>query len=619
VDGLSLPVYREGAQRIWRLYRRGFNLDRKNELSIVCRMSIALALLCSTALIPSLVSAQVIQSASPSGTVVPPAAQIVDQAGNIWVLGPASPDGGYDFPIFENGIQAAYGVGGLLYYGNGSLYTENLTFQTWYLWTGLSWQNVASPLSNPPPAPPSPTPVSASSPGPSSPSPVGTTIPPAAQIIDQAGNVWTLGTSSPDGGYDFPILENGTQAGYGVGGTLYYNGNVYTENLNFQTWYVWTGSSWQNVPAPLLSPAATATPAPAPTLTPSPTPTAIPPATQITDQAGNVWTLGAITRDGLDFQVLKNGVQANGGSGGLIYYNGNIFTENILYHTWYQWNGSSWSYTATDPRPNMSAVPPGYVLTFDDEFTTLSISGSYPATYDGSNWYMGPSNALNCCLSTTTGTPLWMYPQQQDGHPGTQDPSPYSLLTDGGLEITMNYYPNLTYQGQGIIYSGDISTVDQNGRGFSQKYGYWEVSAQFPSGTGVWPAIWMLPANVAGTPTPGGEIDIQEGHSIASTPTQMAITLHDWTSSTNPVPGWYSINEPTTDTYHVYGMLWTAQTMTFYFDNQQVWQTATPAVMNTPYYLILDLGLGSGWPAGLGITPFPQDMRIQHVRVYNAP
>jgi beta-glucanase (GH16 family) len=221
-------------------------------------------------------------------------------------------------------------------------------------------------------------------------------------------------------------------------------------------------------------------------------------------------------------------------------------------------------------------------------------------------------------MTTTTGTPAFMYPTQQDGHPGTQDPSPYSLLGGGGLEITLNYYSNLTHQGAGIIYSGDISTVDQNGTGFSQMYGYWEVSAKFPSGTGVWPAIWMFPANVAGTSTPGGEIDIQEGHSIAGTPTQMAITLHDWTS-TNEQIGFYSINEPTEDTYHVYGMLWTAQTMTFYFDNQQVWQIATPAVMNTPYYLILDLGLGSGWPAGVGITPFPQDMLVQYVRVYKAP
>jgi hypothetical protein len=603
----------KGAKYMRWPYYCEFSLDRTNDLSIISRMTIALALVGSTAMSSSLAFAQ-----SPSGTSVPPTARIVDQAGNTWTLGTASPDGGYDFPILQNGIQAAYGVGGLLYYSNGGVYTENLTFQTWYIWTGVSWQNVAGPVSSPPSAGTTP-------PATSTPSPVGTIVPPATQIVDQSGNVWTLGTSSPDGGYDFPILKNGTQAAYGVGGTLYYNGNLYTENLNFQTWYVWSGSSWQSVAAPLLTLAATSTPAPptpAPTATSaqSPIPTAIPPATRITDKAGNVWTLGAITSDGLDSQILQNGAQANGGSGGLIYYNGSIFTENILYHTWYQWNGSSWIYITTDPRPNMSAVPPGYVLSFDDEFATLSISPSYPATYDGSNWYMGPSNALNCCLSTTTGTPLWMYPQQQDGHPGIQDPSPYSSLAGGGLDITMNYYPNFTYQGRpGIIYSGDISTVDQNGNGFSQMYGYWEVSAKFPSGTGVWPAIWMLPANVAGTLTPGGEIDIQEGHSIAGTPTQMDITLHDWTSSKNPVPAWYSINEPTTDTYHVYGMLWTAQTMTFYFDNQQIWQTATPAVMNTPYYLILDLGLGSGWPAGVGITPFPQDMLIQYVRIYKAP
>ena len=52
---------------------------------------------------------------------------------------------------------------------------------------------------------------------------------PAAQIVDSSGNVWTLGAAAGDG--DYLILENGVQAGGGEGGVLYYNGDIYTENV----------------------------------------------------------------------------------------------------------------------------------------------------------------------------------------------------------------------------------------------------------------------------------------------------------------------------------------------------------------------------------------------------
>jgi hypothetical protein len=52
-----------------------FSLDRSNDLSIISRVIIGLALVGSTAMSWSLAFAQ-----SPSGTSVPPTAQIVDQA-----------------------------------------------------------------------------------------------------------------------------------------------------------------------------------------------------------------------------------------------------------------------------------------------------------------------------------------------------------------------------------------------------------------------------------------------------------------------------------------------------------------------------------------------------------
>ena len=70
-----------------------------------------------------------------------------------------------------------------------------------------------------------------------------------------------------------------------------------------------------------------------------------------------------------------------------------------------------------------------------------------------------------------------------------------------------------------------------------------------------------------------------------------------------------------TDGFHTYGMLWTPSTMTFYFDGTVTFQAPTPSIMQQPYYLIVDLGLGGGWPTNT--TPPVNDEVIQYVRVYS--
>jgi hypothetical protein len=68
----------------------------------------------------------------------------------------------------------------------------------------------------------------------------GTTIPPAASIIDASGNTWTLSNGAQ-------VLENGNLVGtYGSSGVilvLWYNSTIYQEN-NTNNWYSWSGTDW---------------------------------------------------------------------------------------------------------------------------------------------------------------------------------------------------------------------------------------------------------------------------------------------------------------------------------------------------------------------------------------
>ncbi|MDR3608324.1 MAG: glycoside hydrolase family 16 protein [Oligoflexia bacterium] len=157
-----------------------------------------------------------------------------------------------------------------------------------------------------------------------------------------------------------------------------------------------------------------------------------------------------------------------------------------------------------------------------------------------------------------------------------------------------------------------MATVDSSHNGFSQQYGYFEMAASFPSDPGTWPAFWMLPANQS---QGEGEIDIIEAYTQFNN--AYCANLHDWSNTPNSAQGCPTVNANTLSGYHTYGMLWTASTMTFYFDGVQVWQHPTLSVMNTPYYMLVDLGIGGGWNTSQ--TTSPSVMGVKYVRAYRAP
>ena len=239
-----------------------------------------------------------------------------------------------------------------------------------------------------------------------------------------------------------------------------------------------------------------------------------------------------------------------------------------------------------------------YTLTFEDDFRSLN-SISNGNTYDGAKWYNGVEQ---CCMSDIGGSGA-MYPTKL----GDVSVNPYSI-SDDGLSITLSR--------KGVNwFSGILTSVDKTGRGFAQKYGYFEIRAKLPPGPGTWPAFWMKSATNLSTRENIGEIDIFEQY--GKFPEAFCTTYHDWSKQTTPYYNCKNRTPDLTEDFHTWGLLWTETKMTVYFDNRKINETVTPPAMQQAYYLILNLGIGGGWPTDQ--TPETNVMQVQYVRAYAPP
>lgn len=187
--------------------------------------------------------------------------------------------------------------------------------------------------------------------------------------------------------------------------------------------------------------------------------------------------------------------------------------------------------------------------------------------------------------------------------------NPFSIK-QGVLQITAERSRNSCLYG--YKYTSGLITSEAT---FTQTYGYFEMRAKLPAGRGLWPAFWLLPADKSWPP----EIDIMEilSHDL----TTLYTTLHTNETGTHTKSDIPATKIPNSSfDFHTYAVDWGPQETVFYFDDKEIGRRPTPADMNKPFFLLINLAVGGYWPGSpTALTKFPATYQVDWVRVWQRP
>jgi beta-glucanase (GH16 family) len=285
-------------------------------------------------------------------------------------------------------------------------------------------------------------------------------------------------------------------------------------------------------------------------------------------------------QNNLEFTVqLKN---PKAGTLGVTSAKGTIITENGI-----NLSTDNGGYSTPNSYPN-------YTLVWSDEFSGTSLDLNSWNQEIGNNNGWG-NNELEYYTNSTKNTFV----------------SNGNLIIEARKEAISGF--NYT--------SGRMTT--QNKKTFT--FGRIDIRAKLPVGKGIWPALWMLGANINTVGWPAsGEIDIME--LIGTYPARTHGTLH-WkpvTGNSINKGGYYDL--PSGDfsqKFHVFSIVWTQDMIKWYVDDIHFLTLskadfgAANYPFNAPEFFIFNVAVGGNWPGPPDAnTSFPQRMFVDYVRVF---
>lgn len=197
----------------------------------------------------------------------------------------------------------------------------------------------------------------------------------------------------------------------------------------------------------------------------------------------------------------------------------------------------------------------------------------------------------------------------------TDRPENVSLNGEGQLAITARREP---YMGREYT-SGRIKTQDL----FERTGGRFEARIRLPRGQGIWPAFWLLGADIDTVGWPVcGEIDVMEYR--GQEPSTIHASLHGpGYSGGNAITRRFDLVGDRFDLdFHVFAVDWRSDSIAWWVDDTLI-QTIKPSdapgqwVFDHPFYILLNVAVGGGFvgPPDAN-TSFPQTMLVDWVRVY---
>ncbi len=241
-----------------------------------------------------------------------------------------------------------------------------------------------------------------------------------------------------------------------------------------------------------------------------------------------------------------------------------------------------------------------YELVWSDEFDYVGLPDTHKWNYDtvGNAWGWG-NNELQFYTTNRTEN---------------------AFVENGILSITAR-------KDSGYIYPYTSSRLTTKGKG-DWLYGRIEIMAKIPGGTGLWPAIWMLPTDweYGGWPA-SGEIDIMEH--VGYDPDSIHFTVHtqDYNHTLGTQRSSVIFFPEGEKEFHLYAVEWEEDKCAFFLDEKKVFTFKKESdnfaqwPFNKRYHLLLNVAVGGNWGGRFGVDDsiFPRSMEIDYVRVYQKP
>ena len=193
-----------------------------------------------------------------------------------------------------------------------------------------------------------------------------------------------------------------------------------------------------------------------------------------------------------------------------------------------------------------------------------------------------------------------------------------AYVQDGILHIRANKedYEGAKYTSARMITKGK----------FSFTYGTVEARIALPVGKGIWPAFWMLGANIDAVSWPAcGEIDIIEAVNsenivYGTNHWQYEGSHAEYGNNTNDFHG--AKKELDITQFHTYKMVWNSEVIAMYVDDFKYHEISIKDnaggtdAFHKPQFFLLNVAVAGNWPGfEVDDAQFPNEMLVDYIRV----
>ncbi|HEX7019395.1 MAG TPA: glycoside hydrolase family 16 protein [Gemmatimonadaceae bacterium] len=207
----------------------------------------------------------------------------------------------------------------------------------------------------------------------------------------------------------------------------------------------------------------------------------------------------------------------------------------------------------------------------------------------------------------------------------TTRPENVALDGRGHLMVTLRTEPSSTsdqcWYGQCRYSSARLKTQGL----FTKAYGRFEARIRVPRGRGLWPAFWMLGANMDSVGWPrSGEVDIMENR--GREPRIVYGTAHGpGYSGDNGIGGADTLRTAASNGFHVYAVEWQPDDIRWFVDDRQYFRLrpgdlphGAKWVFDHPFFLLMNVAFWGAWGGDPDTTTaLPQTMMVDYVRVFD--